>query len=195
MTMRTVTATWLTVGVLGLGVAAAPRSEPIEHFTAQSAWMTSPARLNLRPVDIVIWRWSTFTDHSALSSALLMKGHVAFLDLLCGYGAVGSIRVLNAPDVAVRYAWSIEDRRGGRRIFLATDQPVSLAGPFLRGVLDDERLTFVELRVNRDGTGEGKLSDAARLSVDQSWNVIELRDYDRRPVHLIRVQRVNNSDE
>ena len=195
MKMRMATATLLAIVGLGIGTLAAPRFDPIEHFTARTAFMTSASRLTLRPVDIVITRWSTFTDHRALGTALLEKGPVAFLNLLCGYGSAGSIGVIGAPDVPIRYAWSIEDRDGGRRVYLATDEPVSLTGPLVRRFPDAELLTFVELRINRDGIGEGKLSEAARLSVDESKDVIELRDYDRRPVQLISVRSMNTIDE
>jgi hypothetical protein len=72
---------------------------------------------------------------------------------------------------------------------------VSLAGALIRRFPDAEPLTFIELRLNRLGVGEGKLSEAARLSVDQSRDVIELRDYDVRPVHLLSVHSMNNIDE
>src|SRR3954471_4080482 len=81
---------------------------------------------------------------------------------------------------------SITEPGGNRRVYLATDTPVSLStGWFPRP--DDEPLTFVELRLTPDGDGEGKLSDAARLFVD-SGNVIAIGDYNRRPVHLLAVR-------
>jgi hypothetical protein len=51
-----------------------------------------------------------------------------------------------------------------------------------------EALTFLELRLDRNGNGEGKLSDAHRLTVDQARSQIVLRDYDNRPVQLIEVR-------
>lgn len=185
---------FVAIGALGLG-ADATRHEPIEHFTAQSALMTSPSRITFRPVDIEIYEWSMALTHQELATTLLQRGNVAFFNLLCGYGAVGRIGVIGAPDVAIRYAWSDGRRRGNRRIYLATDEPISLAGPFAGRFGDAEPLTFVELRLNGDGTGEGKLSEIARLSVDQSRNVIELRDYERRPVHLVAVKTIGRIDE
>jgi hypothetical protein len=95
---------------------------------------------------------------------------------------------MDAPQVAIRYAWFTEERSGSRRIYLGTDQPVPLAGAFFRRLPEAESLTFIELRINPNGVGDGKLSDAASLSVDESRNVIELRDYDRRPLHLLMVR-------
>jgi hypothetical protein len=155
---------------------------------AQSALMTSPSRITFRPVEIEISEWSTAINHHELATALLQKGHVAFFNLLCGFGTVGRISVIGAPDIPIRYAWSDGERRGNRRIYLATEEPVLLNGSFAGRFPNAEPLTFIELRLSGDGTGEGKLSEVARLSVDESRNVIELRDYDQRPLHLIGVR-------
>ncbi len=117
----------LVIGALGVPTHAA-RHEPIEHFVAQSALMTSPSRITFRPVEIEVFEWSTALNHHELATALLQKGHVAFFNLLCGFGTVGRISVIGAPDIAIRYAWSTGERRGNRRIYLATEEPVSLSG-------------------------------------------------------------------
>jgi len=186
MNMRIATAAFVVIGALSIG-AQEPRNVPVEHFAAGSPAMTSAARLTLRPVEIAITQWSTHTEHRALASALIEQGPLAFARLLCNYGAAGFISVTGAPDVVIRYAWSIKEPDGNRRIYLATDRPVPLSSGWLRRFQDEEALTFVELRVNPDGSGEGKLSDAARLSVDGIRQVIELTGYDGRPAHLFMV--------
>lgn len=186
MNMRIATAAFVVIGALSIG-AQEPRNVPVEHFSAGSPAMTSAARLTLRPVEIAITQWSTHTEHRALASALIEQGPLAFARLLCNYGAAGFISVTGAPDVVIRYAWSIKEPDGNRRIYLATDRPVPLSSGWLRRFQDEEALTFVELRVNPDGNGEGKLSDAARLSVDGIRQVIELTGYDGRPAHLLMV--------
>jgi hypothetical protein len=183
-----VAAVFATVGALGIGVLATPRNEAIEHFTAKSALMTSAARLRLQPVDIAISQWSTYDSHLALSEALLERGPAAFTSLLCSHESVGTITVEDAPPVAIRYAWFVEQRSGTRRIYLGTDESVPLAWALFRRHSEAESLTFIELRINASGAGEGKLSEAASLWVDESRNVIELRDYDRRPLHLVMVR-------
>jgi hypothetical protein len=188
MNLRLAAAALATIGAFGIGTAATPHDTAIEHFTARSALMTSAARLTLQPVDIAISQWSTYDTHLTLSETLLEKGPAAFMSLLCNLGSVGTITVMDAPQVAIRYAWFIEERSGSRRIYLATDQPVSLAGTFFRRLPEADPLTFIELRIKPNGVGEGKLSDAASVSVDESRNVIELRDYEQRPLHLVMVR-------
>ena len=195
MNTRMATLSLLAAGTVALGASAAPRSAPIEHFTAKAVEMTSPARITFRTVDIVVNRWSTDVEHQMLEAALLEKGWVEFVDQLCNFAPAGSIGTVDGPEVTVRYAWQVVDRNGGRRIFLGTDTPISLAGVPLRRQPLPEPLMFLELRVGPNGDGEGKLSEAARLSVDESRNVIELRDYAGRPLHLVMVRSLLSIDE
>ena len=196
MTKRILFGCAMAISAMTIAVNAASRiTPPVEHFTARAVETTSPARIHFRRVDIVISRWSTFTDHRQLMATLLMKGSVAFLSELCGFAPAGTISIVGRPDVPIRYAWSIEDRGGSRRIYVATDEPMSFGNPMVRRFPDAEPLTFIELRVNRKGEGEGKLSEPLRLSVDESRGVIELRDYDSRPLHLVMVRSEASFEE
>src|SRR3954468_7640012 len=139
MSTRIAIAALVTLGALSLG-AAEPRDTPIERFAAASPLMTSAARLTLRPMEIAITRWSTHPERRALATALIEDGPLAFERLLCTYGAAGTISVAGAREVAILYAWSITEPGGNRRVYLATDTPVSLStGWFPRP--DDEPLT------------------------------------------------------
>ena len=167
--------------------AQEPRNVPVEHFSAGSPAMTSAARLTLRPVEIAITQWSTHTEHRALASALIEQGPLAFARLLCNYGAAGSISVTGAPDVVIRYAWSIKEPDGNRRN-LPRNRQTRAALEWVAATLPGRGGAHLrQLRVNPDGNGEGKLSDAARLSVDGIRQVIELTGYDGRPAHLLMV--------
>ena len=170
----------------GLTISARARHQDIAHFSARSIEMTSPARLSFRHLDIAISQWSSDQDHRLLARTLLQTGPVGFVDLLCGYPALGTIAVAGGKEFTIRYAWQLPDTNGGQRIYLASDEPISLTGSEFTG-FDSERWYFVELRLDRRGDGIGKLSDNVRLSVDESRNVIELRDYDRRPLQLVMV--------
>ena len=178
----------LAVAALVGGASASPRPEPVEHFTGNIVIALSPARFAFRTVDIVIARWSTDVEHRLLETVLLEKGWVEFLDQLCTLEPVGSIVTIDGRDITIRYAWQVVERGGHRRVFVATDAPITLVNPLTgRSSLADS-FVFLELRVGANGEGEGKLSEAAQLSVDESQNVIELRDYANRPRHLVMVQ-------
>ena len=178
----------LAVAALVVAASASPRHEPVEHFTAKIVIASSSARFAFRTVDMVIARWSTDEEHRMLATALLEKGWVEFLDQLCTFAPVGSIVTIDGRDIAVRYAWQIVDRGGYRRVFVATDEPITLANPPAGRSSLAGSFVFLELHVSANSEGEGKLSEAAQLSVDESQNVIELRDYANRPLHLVMVR-------
>ena len=58
------------------------------------------------------------------------------------------------------------------------NQPRSIDYPF----------TVIELRLNRDGEGEGKMSIATKITVDKDSNMITLENYDIQPVMLTNVK-------
>ena len=49
--------------------------------------------------------------------------------------------------------------------------------------------TVIQLQLNRDGRGEGKLSTGTRLTVAHDGQVFALEDYTSQPVVLTDVQR------
>jgi hypothetical protein len=167
-------------------VSATGRHEAVARYSARSVQMVSPVRPLFTRVDIEISQWSTDQDHRQLGRAILEQGPMAFSYALAGYPALGWIGV-GDREFTIRYAWQAFDRDGGQRIYVASDEPILLMPKEFRKFADPEPLLFLELRLNARGEGIGKLSDAARLSVDQARNVIELRDFDRRPVHLVMV--------
>lgn len=148
--------------------------------------MTSAARPMFPRVDIDIAQWSTDQDHRLLARTVIEQGPMAFSHVLAGYPALGWIGV-GDREFTIRYAWQVFDRDGGRRIYFASDEPLLLMSREFRTFAEPEPLLFLELRLNARGDGTGKLSDALRLSVDERRNVIELRDFDRRPLHLLMV--------
>ena len=186
--MKRYTVIFIAFLALSAGVAASAsgRHEPVARFSARSIQMASPARPVFPRVDITISQWSTDLDHRALARTILEQGSVAFSHTLAGYPRLGTI-VVGAEEFAIRYAWQALDRDGGQRIYLASDEPIQLMSREFRKFADPAPLLFVELRVNARGEGMGRLSDAIRLSVDESRNVIEMRDWDRRPLQLVMV--------
>jgi hypothetical protein len=185
--MKRATVIIIAVLALSAGISAASRHHAVARFSARSVQMSSPMRLVFPRVDIAIFQWSTDLDHRTLANAILERGTVAFSHTLAGYPWAGSIAIAD-EEYAIRYAWQTSDRDGGQRIYLASDEPILLMSREFKQFAELEPMLFVELRLDARGEGTGKLSDAARLSVDQSRNVIELRDWDRRPLNLVMVR-------
>jgi hypothetical protein len=74
---------------------------------------------------------------------------------------------------------------GTEQITLLSDRPITLWSPSNL----DYPFTLVELRMGRDGKGEGRLSLAARIAVDEKSGAIGLENYPGLPVHLTGVRR------
>jgi hypothetical protein len=185
----------IAVAIMVLGASASSRLEPEAHFTAKVGVTAGPARFALHTVDIVIDRWSPHAEHRLLERTLLEKGWVEYLDRLCTLAPVGSIVTIDGRNIAIRYAWQVVDRDGQRRVFAATDEPIALANPLVHRWDVADAFTFLELHLSANGEGEGKLSEAARLSVDETQDVIELRDDANRPLHLVMVRSLLSFDE
>jgi hypothetical protein len=173
-----------------LGLAARPRFDSV-RFVAASAEMIRPGRPASALVDIMVTSWTSAQNHRLLMRTLLERGPNAFADLLCNFSPHGSFGVFASPDVTIRYAWQAVDRDKSTRIYLAADAPIFLTPRlWVDRVPPSEPLTFVELRLDQDGKGEGKLANVRQLSADEGRDVIELRDYSQLPVRLMRVERL-----
>ena len=77
---------------------------------------------------------------------------------------------------------------GGRRIVLVTDRPISFWEAANQPRSIDYPFTLIELRLNRDGEGEGKMSIATKITGNRTFNLIELENYATQPVQLMAVR-------
>ena len=170
----------------GFAASASVRHDAVARFSARSVQLVGPARPLFTRVDIEIGQWSTDLDHRMLAMAIYEQGPMEFSHTLAGYPKLGTITV-GDREFVIRYAWQAFDRDGGQRVYVASDEPIQLMSREFRKFADPDPLVFLELRLNARGDGMGKLSDAVRLSVDESRNVIEMREWDRRPIHLVMV--------
>ena len=170
----------------GFTASVSARLDAVARFSARSVQMTSPLRPMFPRVDIEITQWSTDFDHRYLARTILEQGPMAFSHTLAGYPALGWIGI-GDREFTIRYAWEARDRKGARRVYIASDEPILLMSREFRKFAEPDPLLFMELRLDAYGDGIGKLSDAVQLSVDESRNVIEMREFDRKPVHLMMV--------
>ena len=128
-------------------------------------------------VDITINRWSTSSESQRLMTVLKEKGPERLLDALQDAKSVGTIRTPGNLAYDLRFASSEPGEDGGTRIFLVTDRPVSYWEAVNRPRVSDYPFTFIELRVNARGEGEGKLALATKI-IDRGGKTVELENYD-----------------
>jgi hypothetical protein len=125
-----------------------------------------------------------------LLKALTEKGPEKLLDTLQSLPRVGYIRTPNSLVYDLHYARKAPLPEGGERVTLATDRYIGFWEAANRPRTIDYPFTVIELRFNRDGIGEGKMSIATRVTIDREQKQIELENYGTQPVLLTNVRRV-----
>jgi hypothetical protein len=184
MTQRPVTLTLLLA--LAASAAAARINQDLpQHFTAFAVSIGGPRTSSVATqVEITISRWSTSAQMERLISTLKTKGAESLLEELRDQPSVGTIRTPGNLAYDLRFAHQEPGEDGGRRIFLATDRPISFWEAVNRPRSFDYPFTFIELRMNGDGGGEGKLALATRIGVSSDGRTIELENYATQPIQL-----------
>jgi hypothetical protein len=160
-----------------------------ERFTAFAVNMGSPGRGGADTVEIVVERWSTDKERDKLMKALVEKGPEKLLDTLQDLPRVGYFRTPNSIGYDLHYARKAPLPEGGERIVLLTDRYIGFWEAANRPRTIDYPFTLIELHINRDGEGEGKMSLATKIRFDKEANTIELENYQTQPVLLKSVRR------
>jgi hypothetical protein len=155
-------------------------------------------------VDIRIDRWSTATERQHLIETMLTKNADALLRELQKMPSHGrfSIPGLVGPDPHqlrlghnLQYAWQMAQPEGGRRIVIATDRYIGFAEARNQPRTIDYPFTLFEIRVDKNGKGQGKMAVATKISFDKKKNAIELENYASEPVRLNEVTvKVKSAD-
>jgi hypothetical protein len=148
-------------------------------------------------VQITVNAWSTAEERELLITTVLEKGSDALLRALQKAPVKGRFRIPTArpPDphhlslgLDLRYAWQAPLPDGGRRIVLATDRYIGFQEARNQPRTTDYPITIMEIRVDKDGKGVGKMAVATRISFDKKKNQIELENYATEPVRLNNVE-------
>lgn len=175
------------VSALAAGSAAAQSNEPAERFTAFAVNMSGVGPSGAGTVDIVIDRWSSQAEADRLRQVFLEKGPGKLLDALQDTKRVGYIRTPTSLGWDLRFAIQYADDEGSRRIYVLTDRPIGFAEARNQPRTIDYPFTFIEMRIGRDGEGEGKASVATKISLNKKTNQVELENYGTQPVQLTKI--------
>jgi hypothetical protein len=169
----------------GAGIAAARDEKPIETFTAFAAALGTG---QTGVVHIDIYRWSTDEERERLLTTLQEFGPDKLLDALEKVRPpVGPIRTAISLSYDLYYARNNPSSDGGRRVILATNRPVSFRELRNSSRRLQYQFTLIEIHIDKDGKGEGKLVPAARVSWDKEAKKIEIENYNALPVDLLNV--------
>ena len=179
-------------GFLGLSllfvsaVTLGQKQKPIETFTAFAASLGTGRS---GAIDIDIYRWSTDEERESLLTTLQEFGPDKAVDALSKIRPpVGIMRSPGHLGYDLYYARNHANPDGSRRIVLATNRPVNFRelGSSSRSL--QYQFTLIEIHLDKDGMGEGKLVPAARVSWDKSSKRLEIENYNALPVELLNVR-------
>jgi hypothetical protein len=147
------------------------------------------ARPGAGTVEINVERWSTDAERDGVASVLMEKGPEKLLDTLQSLRRVGYIRTPNSIGYDLHFARKVPLPEGGERIVIATDRYISFWEASRRPRSIDYPFTVIEMRLNADGEGEGKMSIATKVTLDKDKKTIVLEDYGSQPVLLTSVHK------
>lgn len=168
--------------ITAAALSAAPAAE---RFTANAINMTAGAAGN---IEMVVDRWSTDAERDRLMSVMMDKGPDKLLDVLQGMPRVGYFRSPNSLGWDIHFARRIKNPDGGERIVLVTDRRITFWEAANRPRSIDYPFTVIELRLNSEGEGEGKISVATKIIADKEANIVTLENFDTQPVMLTHVK-------
>lgn len=139
-------------------------------------------------VDITIDRWSTEEERKGLLTTFFEKGPDKLLDAVQDTRPVGRIRLPNTLGYDLRFARHMPLEEGGERYIIMTDRRIGFAEARNQPRTIDYPFTLIEIRVGKDGKGEGKMSVATKITYNKKHNTVELENYSSEPVRLTNVK-------
>jgi hypothetical protein len=176
--------------VLAFGTAAvAQNAGTADHFTfvpanASKAGPSAEGRLQ-----IVINQWSPTSERDRLLSAFKEGGSDKLAESFRSGPAAGYLYWPGNLEYTLRFAYRVTRPDGGEDVILATDYPVDVWWDNALGAppTSFDKGTLIQLHLNKDGRGEGKISVGTKVSA--SKEAFALEDYAKQPVVLTDVQR------
>lgn len=135
-------------------------------------------------VKIAIDRWSTPEERDQLVAALTQGGEQGLLAALQKTPSVGTIRTPDSLSWYLHYAHQVVQPDGRRHIHIATDRPVRFWEEFYQTRSAQYPFMLIELDLDKDGHGEGRLSYATKIMARPEERRIEIETYASEPVLL-----------
>ena len=177
--------------VVGFAFVAAQTATIVASFTATTVGLNPGSGETLK-IDLL--RWSTAAEAEKLAAAFTEKDAKQWAQALEGAPTVGYIWASGESlGYSVRYAQHFPLPGGGERVIVASDRQLGSWGREAWKASGQSATQYpfavIELRLNRNGIGEGKASLAAKVAFDPESKAIGLESYASAPVILKGVKR------
>ena len=180
-------------------IAGALLAAPPVDLSADTEKFTGFAiNLNSGPstatVDFSIDRWSPDADRDKLLTILReeknsYRANEKMLSVIQRMPKVGYIRVNTRLAWDLRYARQSPLPEGGRRLVLATDRPVGFREAANQPRTMDYPFTIVEVQLDRNDKGVGKILAGTRLYIDKNKDLV-LENYGQQPIRFNEIRRL-----
>jgi hypothetical protein len=179
---------------------ASAQNKAVEEFTAAAINTNTrptspqPRRPSTANLVIRIERWSTDAERDKLLAIVKEhEGNVTtanqqLLRAMQQLPTVGSIREAGNLAWDLRFARQAQLDEGGRRIVLATDRPMPFWEVVNQPRTFDYPFTVIEMRLDKENRGEGKVLLDTKIFIDPRTNDLVLEQYDIQPVRLNNIR-------
>ncbi len=141
-------------------------------------------------VTVVVDRYTTDAERSELTAAFNAGGTQAFLQALRNQPKVGYFRLPDSIGYDLRCAIQHTTPEGGRILFLATDRPVGFGERYTQSRSLQYPFTVIELRLGKDGRGEGTIAPEARIIVSEDGQYFDVENYGPFPIIVKTIHKV-----
>ena len=147
-------------------------------------------RSSTSTIDFTIERWSTDAERAQLLTIIAQEknSNDKLLSALQKMKSVGTIRRPNTLAWDLRYARQFKDEEGGRRIVLATDRPLGFGEVYDSRRTMDYPFTIIEIRLNKNDEGEGKILAGTKIFVDKNKEIV-LENWGQQPTRFNQIRK------
>jgi hypothetical protein len=160
-----------------------------ESFTGFAINMNSGPKTGT--IDFTITRWSTDEERNQLLSIITENKNPTqpLLRALQKLPKVGYIRTPQSLGWDLHYARQSPLDEGGRRIVLATDRPIGFREARNASRSMDYPFTIIEIRLDAQDKGEGKILAGTKIFIDKKTNQLVLENYGQQPVRFNEIRK------
>ena len=197
--MRTLLVPKLALAALAMSAALGAPDPGVSAQNVKETFTAFAINMNSGPktatVDISIERWSTDAERDALLASSWKKRtstgqtrRCSRRSRRCRRPATSARRRRSAWDL--RYARQNPMEDGGRQIVVGTDRPVGFWEARNQPRSMDYPFTILEMRLNKEDKGEGKMLAGTQIYIDKKTKNLVLENYGQQPVRLNEIRKL-----